>query len=74
VGIDPGSLISALLQSGPMGMLLAYVVWDKNCERRDRREEEARRAQIYKDDIEARIELARSLSGLTMIIQARQNV
>lgn len=55
-------LISGLIQAGPMGMFVAYLIW------REMRGAE-KRGQIEKERTEADKALAAALSALTVTIQ-----
>jgi hypothetical protein len=65
VGIDQVVVLAG--QFGPMGLLVAYLIWRENGERKDRRE-------LKQADIEAREKLASSLTALSMVIQGRPHV
>lgn len=71
---DVVSLLAQLGQFGGTGIIVAYLIWDKSAERKDRREQAERRAVIDERDIAAREKLATSLTALAMIIQGRPNV
>jgi hypothetical protein len=74
VNIDPGSLLNALLQSGPFGFAIAYVIYRDNCDRKERKEQADTRNKIEEADIASREKLASSLTALSMVIQGRPHV
>lgn len=61
-------------QFGPMGLLVAYLIWREMRDDRRRRELASERCEIDKADIAAREKLAASLSALSTIIQGRPHV
>lgn len=61
-------------QFGPMGLLVAYLIWREVRDDRWRKEQHAERVRLYQADIEAREKLAVSLSTLSTIIQGRGHV
>ena len=63
MNIDLATLIHDLSQFGAWGVLVAYMAWDRICERKDRRR-----------DTEAREKLAVAMNTLAMIIQGRPHV
>jgi hypothetical protein len=72
VGID--QVLALAAQFGPMGLLVAYLIWREGCERKERREMADARAKIEEADIASREKLASSLTALSMVIQGRPNV
>ncbi len=61
-------------QFGLSGVLMAFLFWDRKCERDDRKRREERQAAIDEKDIESREKLATAMSALSTIIQARPHV
>lgn len=67
-------LLALAAQFGPMGLLVAYLIWREGCDRKERREQAVERARIDEADISAREKLASSLTALSMVIQGRPHV
>ena len=65
MGIDQVVVLAG--QFGPMGLLVAYLIWRESGERKDRRE-------LKEADIAAREKLAVSLNTLSMVIQGKPHV
>ncbi len=63
-----------LANGGPMAVLVAYIVWRDGCDRKERKDHAAARAEIKERDIASREKLASSLTALSMVIQGRPNV
>lgn len=61
-------------QFGPMGLLVAYLIWSEQRRDRHRREQSDIRADIDRADIASREKLASSLTALSMVIQGRSSV
>lgn len=55
-------LVAAVSQFGPLGLMIAYLAWEKRAEREHRREVELARADSDKA-------LATSLAALTVMIE-----
>lgn len=71
---DISSLVSVLGNFGAWGVLVAYLIWDRQCERKDRKERRADQHMIAEKDILSREKLAASLTSLCMVIQGRPGV
>lgn len=69
--MDFPGMIQLVAQLGTMGPFVAYLIWRDMQRDKQLAAERKEQAQIDKDDIAARTELASSLTGLSMIIQAR---
>lgn len=69
-----GEVLQLAGQFGAMGLLVAYLIWRENADRRERREQSDRRATIDQADIASREKLASSLTALSMVIQGRASV
>lgn len=67
-------ILQLAAQFGPMGLLVGYLILRESSERKDRREIADKRAEIDKADTSSRLELARSLTALTMVIHGRSHV
>lgn len=67
-------LLALAAQFGPMGLLVAYLIWRENCDRKERSKQADDRAEIEKADIASREKLASSLTALSMVIQGRPHV
>jgi hypothetical protein len=61
-------------QWGPMGLLVAYLVWDKQQQHRQRHEEMQAKMALEEKEIASRERLASSLTALSMVIQGRANI
>lgn len=68
---DFGPLLASLSNFGAWGVLVGYLVWDRHCERRERREQEKARAELQERDILAREKQASAFTALAMVIQGR---
>lgn len=68
---DVGSLIASLSSFGAWGVLVAYLVWDRSCERKERRDLDRARAELFERDIIAREKQASAFTALAMVIQGR---
>ncbi len=62
-------LVSALVGSGPLGLIILYMVWQQKAERDRLAGERARRDAIEKDRIETDKSLASALTALTIKIE-----
>ena len=65
------SLITSLSNFGAWGVLVGYMIWDRSCERKERREQEKERLAIQERDIAAREKQASAFTALAMVIQGR---
>lgn len=72
MGIE--QLVPLAGQFGPLGLMIGYLIWDKNAERRERQAQIVIRNDIDKAEIASRVDLARSLTMLSMVIQGRPDV
>ena len=69
-----GDVLQIAGQFGPMGLLVAYLIWSEMRRDKQRAAELAEQAQIDRDDISSREKLASSLTALSMVIQGRDGV
>lgn len=67
-------LLALAAQFGPMGLLVAYLIWRESCDRKERKEQGGARAERDERDIASREKLASSLTALSMVIQGRPHV
>lgn len=67
-------ILSAFSQFGVWGILVAYLIWDRQCERKERKEQAAIQQVANDKDIASREKLATSLTALCMVIQGRPGV
>lgn len=72
--VDVPALFTALGNFGALGILVAYLIWRESCDRRERKEQAAARAERDERDIASREKLASSLTALSMVIQGRPHV
>ena len=71
MSIDAGTLFTTLSNFGAWGVLVAYMIWDRSCERKERREQAKGRAEREERDIAAREKQASAFTALAMVIQGR---
>ncbi len=72
--MDVSGILGLAGQFGPMGLLVAYLVWREMRDEKRRIEEADRRAAIDEKDILSREKLAVALTSLAMVIQGRPSV
>lgn len=72
--MDISAVLQLAGQFGGMGLLVAYLIWDKQRSDKLRAIERAEQAQITRDDISSREKLSSALTALSMVIQGRPNV
>jgi hypothetical protein len=71
VGVE---LIQTLSQFGSTGIIVGYLILREAAERKCRAAEIAARLEVDKADIASRLELSRTFTMLSMVIQGKHNV
>lgn len=59
---------------GPLGFVIWYLIWREKEERKDQNARFLARCDIEKAEIASRLDLAKSLTMLSMVIQGRADV
>lgn len=67
--VGAGEIITLAGQFGPMGLIVAYLIWRESAERKDGRDEAEKNRELASKRIETDIELARSFLLLTETIK-----
>lgn len=72
--IDLAHLFSVLSSFGAWGVLVGYLIWREQCDRKERKERFDIEQAANDKDIASREKLATSLTALCMVIQGRPGV
>ena len=69
-----GDALSLAGQFGPMGLLVAYIIWDKQRTDTKWRDHEAARLKQDAARVEADKAMAQAMTALSIVIQGRPHV
>lgn len=72
--IELGHLLAELSNFGAWGILIGYIIYRDQCDRRERAEQAKVAREIAEKDILSREKLATSLTALSVVISGRPSV
>jgi hypothetical protein len=72
--MDQVNVLQALIGSGPIGVFLAYLAWERRQDKTDRKEVEERRLTHDERRLEADLRMTAALTALAMKITGRPDV
>jgi hypothetical protein len=67
--VEQAQLMQLAGQFGPLGLFIGYLIWREQAERKDKAAAIVSRNEIDKAEIASRLDLARTLAKLTMVVE-----